>query len=94
MLKVTNLPVPTTESDLYELFLSYEKIQIIRIDIKNDESIAYVELGNDEDEKDAIKKLDTTNWRGNYIYVDTFRGELIGRGQPPSGGNQNKDTKP
>ncbi|MCC5617842.1 RNA-binding protein [Nostoc sp. CHAB 5836] len=93
MLKVSNLPVSTTKSDLEKLFSDYGKIQIIGIDIENDESIAYVQLDNDEDEKDAIEKLDKSEWRGKYIYVDTFRGELTGRGQPPSGGNQNTDTK-
>ncbi|BAY91213.1 MULTISPECIES: RNA recognition motif domain-containing protein [unclassified Tolypothrix] len=82
MLKVSNLPISTTESDIDELFSHYRIIKIHRIDIKNDESIAYVELGNDEEEKDAIEKLNKRNWRGKDIYVGSFRGELVGVDQP------------
>jgi RNA recognition motif-containing protein len=90
MLKVTNLPVPTTDSDLYELFSGYEKIEIDPpIEIKNGNSIAYVKLGNDEDEKDAIKKLNRTKWRDEYyIRVDTFRGKRS-IGDPGGGGDKN-----
>lgn len=86
MLKVTNLPVPTTESDLNQLFSGYGKIHIVSIEIIDDQSIAYVELENDKDEQDAIKQLNKSEWRGNYIYVDTFRGD---GGNPDDPGRKN-----
>ncbi|GJD22203.1 hypothetical protein RIVM261_071590 [Rivularia sp. IAM M-261] len=96
MLKVSNLPNPTTESDLRKLFLGYEIRRIVSIKTEGDKSIAYLELGNDEEEKDAIKKLDRSEWGGNSIYVDTFRGDPSDPGDPISNPikNQNKNVEP
>jgi RNA recognition motif-containing protein len=99
MLKVNNLPNPTTESDLRELFSGYKEIHIHSIETVGDKSIAYVELGNDEDEKDAIKKLNRSLWRSNRIYVDTFRGNKSRPGDPRKPGDggsrkpEDKDTE-
>ncbi|AKG23224.1 RNA recognition motif domain-containing protein [Calothrix sp. 336/3] len=93
MLKARKLPIPTTDSDLRELFSDYKEIDIVSIEIEGDESIAYVKLRNDEDEKDAIKKLNRSLWRGNRIYVDTFRGDKRSKSDPVSGDNKNKEPE-
>lgn len=89
MLKVAGLPIQITKSDLDELFSPYGKIQItetsIIIQIKKDESIAFVQLDNNEEA--AIRELDRTRWRDKYIlHLDPIRGDDIYFGQPGSGG--------
>ncbi|BAY94456.1 MULTISPECIES: RNA recognition motif domain-containing protein [unclassified Tolypothrix] len=93
MFKVSGLPVQITKSDLEELFSPYGKIQItetsIVIKIEKDESIAFVALDKEENEKAAINKLDKTQWRNKYIlYLDPIRGDDIKIGQP-----QSKDSR-
>ncbi|WP_414518244.1 hypothetical protein [Nostoc sp. PCC 9305] len=94
MLKVTYLPVPTTESDLRELFSSYGEIEIdIPIEVVNGNSIAYVNLGNNEDEKNAIKELNRLKWRNKYIRVSPIRGKRsLGQSGDKNNKPENQDT--
>jgi hypothetical protein len=96
MFKVSGLPVQITKSDLDELFLPYGKIIITKhsltIKIEKDESIAFVEL--DKNEQDAIKQLDRTRWREQYIlHLDPLRGDPGQVGDPGSGGTQSQGTQ-
>lgn len=76
MLEVAGLPIETSEADLKELFSDYGKIQIIDLKIKNDESVALVELDNDQTEKKARDDLDRKLWRGTHsLRVDIRRGK-------------------
>ncbi|NJM70620.1 MAG: RNA-binding protein [Scytonema sp. RU_4_4] len=88
MFKVSGLPVQITKSDLDELFSPYGEIQItensIIIQIKKDQSIAFVQL--DKDEEHAIRELDRTRWRDSILHLDPIRGKGILLGQLGSGG--------
>jgi RNA recognition motif-containing protein len=75
MLKVSNLLISTTESDLRELFSDYGEIRITGLLLLLPSGYVLVGLNNDENEKDAIGKLNGTLWRGNKIYVEKFQGE-------------------
>lgn len=92
MIKISGLPVNITKSDLDELFLPYGTI--IYVSIKNEptESIARLELELDKNEEDAMKELNNTLWRDQYIlYLDPIRGNGgTERDQPGGGGNQNQ----
>ncbi|MGB3756285.1 MAG: hypothetical protein WBA07_07915 [Rivularia sp. (in: cyanobacteria)] len=76
MLQVAGLPIDTTQSDLEELFSDYGKIKIIDLEIKNDESVALIELDNNQTEKKARDDLDRKLWRGTHsLRVDIRRGK-------------------
>lgn len=68
MLKVSNLPTSTTESDLRELFSDYGEFEILFF--MDGGNWAAVSLGNNEYEKDAIEKLNGTLWGDNYISIE------------------------
>ncbi|WP_427159973.1 RNA recognition motif domain-containing protein [Aliinostoc sp. HNIBRCY26] len=75
MLKVSNLPIPNTDSDLDKLFSRYGKIQIITL-LREQES-AYVILDNHEYEKDAIEKLNGSLWHKQEVKVEKVQDELL-----------------
>jgi RNA recognition motif-containing protein len=95
MFKVNGLPTQITKSDLEELFSPYGEIQItetsIIVQIKEKESIAFLQLNNPENEQRAIKALDRTRWRDKILHLEDNRGTGISFGQPTSGGNHNNN---
>ncbi|MFB2897638.1 hypothetical protein ACE1CI_32370 [Aerosakkonemataceae cyanobacterium BLCC-F50] len=89
MIKVSGLPVDITESELHKLFENYGTIQSVTIERKSDESVAYVKLDKDENEKLAVEKLNETLFRDQYVlYLDLVRAEKgTGEGQQKGTGN-------
>jgi RNA recognition motif-containing protein len=92
MLKVANLPIQTTKSDLDELFLHYGTITkySIIIEIEKNQSVAYVEL--DKNENAAREGLDKKVWRGKSLRVDKYRGDGLMPGQPISSGTGSNNS--
>ncbi|MEA5518873.1 RNA-binding protein [Limnoraphis robusta] len=79
MIEVIGLPVNITKSDLDELFSPYGTILIndefsVIIKIRKDQSIAYVQLDNDDVEQLVIEALNKEEWGGYILYVDKYRG--------------------
>ena len=68
---------PLREGDLDELFRDYGEVTSSRIwiDFKTRKpcGFGFVEMKDDEDAEDAIKKLNGKLWRGKYLTVSKAR---------------------
>lgn len=76
---VGNLNFDVKDVELEELFKTVGKVitaEIVRFFDKKSKGFGFVEMETPEKAKEAIEKLDGSNFRGRKIVVDKFRTKL------------------
>jgi len=72
-----NLPYGITESDLQEIFEAYGEVTSVKIIVDKfsgrSKGVGFVEMKNDDEAKEAIDKLNNSEFNGRNIKINQAR---------------------